>query len=63
MIKLKNIYGIATLILIVGAIINGVFHEKGLIDEISLVVGPYIDGKFEIKNIKKSEEVKKLLSD
>ena len=47
--KFKNIYGIETLVLTGGAIINGVFHEKGLIDEISLVVGPYIEGNHEFK--------------
>lgn len=47
--KLKDIYGIETLILTGGAIINGVFHEKGLIDEISLVIGPYIEGNHEFK--------------
>lgn len=47
--KLKDIYGIETLVLTGGAIINGVLHEKGLIDEISLVVGPYIEGNHEYK--------------
>lgn len=47
--KLKEIYGIETLVLTGGAIINGVFHENGLIDEISLVVGPYIEGNHEYK--------------
>lgn len=47
--KFKNIYGIETLVLTGGAIINGVFHEKALIDEISLVVGPYIEGNHEFK--------------
>ena len=47
--KFKNIYWIETLVLTGGAIINGVFHEKALIDEISLVVGPYIEGNHEFK--------------
>lgn len=48
--KLRNIFNINTLVLTGGAIINGVFYEKGLIDEISLVVAPYIEGLKEYKN-------------
>lgn len=42
--KLKADFGIDNLILCGGAEINGAFHEAGLIDEISLVMAPYIEG-------------------
>lgn len=42
--KLKTCFGIDNLILCGGAAINGAFHEAGLIDEISLVMAPYIEG-------------------
>ena len=42
--KLKACFGINNLILCGGATINGAFHEAGLIDEISLVMAPYIEG-------------------
>ena len=38
--KLKNLFGIETLLLEGGSVINGTFHKAGLIDELSLVVTP-----------------------
>ena len=38
--KLKNLFGIETLLLEGGSVINGAFHKAGLIDELSLVVTP-----------------------
>ncbi|MBR5533619.1 MAG: dihydrofolate reductase family protein [Ruminiclostridium sp.] len=38
--KLKNLFGIETLLLEGGSIINGAFHRAGLIDQLSLVVAP-----------------------
>ncbi len=40
--KLKNIFGINTLLLEGGSIVNGGFAEADLIDEISLVVAPVV---------------------
>lgn len=42
--KLKADFNIDDLILCGGATINGAFHKAGLIDEISLVMAPYIEG-------------------
>ncbi|MDE5714606.1 MAG: dihydrofolate reductase family protein [Anaeroplasmataceae bacterium] len=42
--KIKMNYGVHTLVLTGGATINGAFHEVGCIDEISLVMAPYIEG-------------------
>lgn len=42
--KLYKIFNIQTLVLCGGAIINGGFLKEDLIDEISLVVAPYIEG-------------------
>lgn len=44
LIKLKTLFGIENLILCGGAVINGAFHKAGLIDELSLVVAPFIEG-------------------
>ena len=38
--KLKDLFGIETLLLEGGSILNGAFHWAGLIDELSLVVTP-----------------------
>ncbi len=38
--KLKTLFGIETLLLEGGSVINGAFHKAGLIDELSLVVTP-----------------------
>lgn len=38
--KLKNLFGIETLLLEGGSILNGAFQRAGLIDELSLVVTP-----------------------
>ena len=44
LIKLKEFFKVNTLVLTGGATINGAFHEAGLIDELSLVMAPYIEG-------------------
>ncbi|MBQ8827555.1 MAG: dihydrofolate reductase family protein, partial [Clostridia bacterium] len=40
--KLKNIFGIETLLLEGGSIINGAFQQEGAIDELSLVTVPVV---------------------
>lgn len=47
--KLKNLFGLDTITLCGGAIINGAFLESNCVDEISLVVAPYVDGEKEYK--------------
>ncbi len=47
--KLKSLFGIETLMLTGGAGINGAFHKMGLLDELSLVMAPYIEGNHEEK--------------
>ena len=48
--KLKQLFDIDNLVLTGGATINGAFHQAGLLDELSLVVAPYIEGNHEEKN-------------
>ena len=47
--KLKSLFGIDNLVLCGGAQINGAFHKAGLLDELSLVIAPYIEGNHEEK--------------
>lgn len=47
--KIKNDFEVNTLILTGGAVINGAFHEEGLIDELSIVMAPYLEGNHEEK--------------
>lgn len=49
LIKIKNLFKVDTLVLTGGALINGGFHKDGLIDELSLVVAPYIEGNHNYK--------------
>ncbi|RHW53867.1 dihydrofolate reductase family protein [Lactobacillus bombicola] len=49
LVKLKQNYDINTLALCGGARINGVFLEKHLVDEISLVISPYVNGDNQFK--------------
>lgn len=44
LIKLKELFNINNLILTGGSIINGAFHKNGLLDELSIVIAPYIEG-------------------
>lgn len=48
--KLLELFGIENLILTGGAKINGAFHSAGLLDELSLVIAPYIEGNEKEKN-------------
>ena len=43
--KLKALFGIETLLLEGGSVINGAFQIEGLVDELSLVVSPVVAGK------------------
>ena len=43
--KLKTLFGIETLLLEGGSVINGAFQREGLIDELSLVVAPVVGGE------------------
>ena len=47
--KMKELFGVKTLVLTGGATINGAFHKEGLIDELSLVIAPYIEGNHDFK--------------
>lgn len=49
LIKLKQYFGIEKISLGGGAIINGAFLRAGLVDEISLVIAPYICGDPKMK--------------
>ena len=42
--KLKKYFDIKTMVLGGGALINGAFLKAGLVDQISLVIAPYISG-------------------
>lgn len=44
LVKLKKYFDIKTMVLGGGALINGAFLKAGLVDQISLVVAPYISG-------------------
>lgn len=44
LVKLKRYFGIATLAVCGGGIINGAFLKAGLVDQISLVMAPYVSG-------------------
>jgi riboflavin biosynthesis pyrimidine reductase len=48
--KLKKHFGITAISLAGGAIINGAFLKAHLVDEISLVVSPYVSGDQNIKS-------------
>lgn len=48
--KLYDLFHIEKLVLTGGAIINGVFLEADCLDEVSLVVAPYIDGEKNMRN-------------
>lgn len=44
LVKLKEIYGAEKLVLTGGAAINGGFLKEDMIDELSIVILPYVDG-------------------
>lgn len=44
LVKLQQYFGIKKVALSGGALINGAFLKAGLVDEISLVMAPYISG-------------------
>ncbi|WP_295746983.1 dihydrofolate reductase family protein [uncultured Limosilactobacillus sp.] len=44
LVKLKRCFGIQTLAVCGGGIINGAFLKAGLVDQVSLVVAPYVSG-------------------
>lgn len=50
LIKLKKHFDIETLAVCGGARINGVFLEQHVVDEISLVIAPYVNGDRQIKS-------------
>lgn len=54
--KLKQSFDINNLILSGGSIINGAFHKAGLLDELSLVVAPYIEGNHKEKGYAELKE-------
>lgn len=54
--KLKKLFGIDTLVLCGGAVINGAFHKKGLLDELSIVMAPFIEGDNSKKNYLETDD-------
>lgn len=56
LIKLKKFYGVDRLVLTGGAEINGGFLKEDMIDELSLVVLPYIDGNSANKSLMSTED-------
>lgn len=54
--KIKNLYGVDNLVLTGGATINGAFHKEGLIDELSIVIAPYIEGNHSEKGYAELDE-------
>lgn len=51
LIKLKKYFGIQSIALAGGSIINGAFLKAGFVDEISLVVSPYVSGDRLVKSV------------
>lgn len=49
--KLRRYFGITAVVLGGGALINGAFLKAGLVDEISLVMAPYISGDTSKKGV------------
>lgn len=49
LVKIKKYFGIDKMILGGGSLINGAFLKAGLVDEISIVIGPYVWGNTDIK--------------
>lgn len=47
--KISRLFNVESLVLTGGAIINGGFMSEDLIDEISLIVAPYVEGNDEYK--------------
>lgn len=47
--KLRKLFGITKLIVSGGATVNGSFLKQGLVDQISLIVSPYINGDQSLK--------------
>ena len=54
--KIKTLFGVNTLVLTGGATINGGFHKEGLLDELSLVMAPYIEGNHDYKGYAEANE-------
>lgn len=53
--KIKMIFGADTLVLCGGATINGVFLKAGLVDGVSIVFCPYIEGNHDQKGIAETD--------
>lgn len=51
LIKLKKYFGITAISLAGGAVINGAFLKAHLVDEISIVVSPYVSGDENVKSV------------
>jgi riboflavin biosynthesis pyrimidine reductase len=49
LIKIKKYYHLENIMLTGGALINGGFFKENLIDEISLIVAPYVEGNDQFK--------------
>lgn len=56
LVKLRAHFGINTLALCGGARINGIFLQQHMVDEISLVISPYVNGSRQIKSIFETSE-------
>lgn len=55
--KIGNAFGVKNLVLTGGAIINGEFIKRNLVDELSLTMAPYIDGDPEHKCFAEGEDI------
>lgn len=49
LVKLNKYFGIKKVVLSGGALINGAFLKAGLVDEISIIMAPYISGNTDMK--------------
>lgn len=50
LVKIKKYFGIDKMVLTGGALINGAFLKAGLVDTISIVVGPLVSGETDVKD-------------
>lgn len=56
LVKIKSLFDVDYLVLTGGATINGGFHKDGLIDELSIVMAPYIEGNHNEKGYAELDE-------
>lgn len=54
--KLRHLFGIQRVLLEGGGMINGAFFKQGLIDEVSLLLAPVIDGSFQARTMVEAQD-------